>query len=108
MFAAGWSACFIDAIELAASQMKISLPSTPAIDATIEMLAENNAFFLRAQLVVSMPGIDREVAQNLVDAAHGICPYSKAIRGNIEVELSVVCRPPMRLNPMSFPIATVC
>jgi Ohr subfamily peroxiredoxin len=89
MFAAAWSACFIGAIELAASRKKIMLPAVPAIDATIELLIENNEFFLRAHLDVSLPGLEREIAQDLVDAAHGICPYSKATRGNIEVTLTV-------------------
>ncbi len=89
LFGAAWSACFIGAIELAASGKKITLPATPAIDATIEVFIENNAFFLRAHLDVSLPGLDHEVARELVDAAHGICPYSKATRGNIEVELTV-------------------
>jgi Ohr subfamily peroxiredoxin len=90
MFAAAWSACFIGALELAASQKKITLPDTPAIDATIDLLIENNAFRLQARLDVSVPGVDHEVARQLVDAAHGICPYSKATRGNIEVQLNVV------------------
>ena len=89
LFAAAWSACFIGAIELAAARKNITLPATPAIDATIDLLIENNAFFLRARLDVSVPGVDREVARELVDAAHGICPYSKATRGNIDVELNV-------------------
>jgi osmotically inducible protein OsmC len=89
MFGAAWSACFIGAIELTASRKKIALPATPEIDATIEMLMENNAFFLRAHLAVSIPGVDHEVAQELVDAAHSICPYSKATRGNIDVTLTV-------------------
>ncbi len=89
LFGVAWSACFIGAIELAASRKKIALPATPEIDATIEMLMENNAFFLRAHLDVSIPGVDREVAQELIDAAHGICPYSKATRGNIDVTLTI-------------------
>jgi Ohr subfamily peroxiredoxin len=89
LFGAAWSACFIGAIELAATRKKISLPGTPAIDATIEVLIENNAFFLRAHLDVSIPGVDRGVAQELIDAAHGICPYSKATRGNIDVTLTL-------------------
>lgn len=90
LFGAAWSACFMGAIELAASRKKIVLPSTPSIDATIELLMDNNEFFLRARLAVSLPGLDSEVAKELVDAAHGICPYSKATRGNIDVELTVV------------------
>src|SRR5580693_8582113 len=85
LFGAAWSACFIGAIELAASGKKIALPGTPEIDATIEVFIENNAFFLKAHLDVSLPGLDREVARELVEAAHGICPYSKATRGNTEV-----------------------
>lgn len=89
LFGAAWSACFIGAIELSASRKKIALPATPTIDATIEMLMENNAFFLRAHLNVSIPGVYREVAQELMDTAHSICPYSKATRGNIEVTLTL-------------------
>jgi len=90
MFAIAWSACFIGAIGVAAERKKITLPGTPAVDATIDLLMEHNAFFLRARLDVSLPGLDREVARDLVEAADGICPYSKATRGNIEVELNVV------------------
>jgi Ohr subfamily peroxiredoxin len=90
LFAVAWSACFIGALELAAARKHITLAATPAIDATIDLLIENNTFFLRARLDVSVPGVDREVARELVDAAHGICPYSKATRGNIDVELNVV------------------
>jgi len=89
LFGAAWSACFIGAIELAASKKKIALPATPEIDAKIEMLIENNAFFLRAHLDVSIPGVDREVAQELMETAHAICPYSKATRGNIDVTLTL-------------------
>ena len=90
LFAAAWSACFIGAIELAAGQKKIALPATPEIDATIDLILKNNAFFLRARLDVSVPGVDRDVARALIDAAHGICPYSKATSGNIDVELNLV------------------
>jgi Ohr subfamily peroxiredoxin len=90
LFGAAWSACFIAAIELAASRKKITLPTAPAVDATIELLIENNEFFLRAHLAVNLPGLDRELARDLVDAAHGICPYSKATRGNIDVEVTVI------------------
>ena len=58
------------AIELAASGKKITLPGTPAVDATIEMFIENNAFFLRAHLDVSLPGLDRKVAWELVETEH--------------------------------------
>jgi len=90
LFGAAWSACFMGAIELAASQKKIVLPSAPSIDAEIKLLLGDDGFFLRAHLNVSVPGLDRDVAQTLVDAAHQICPYSKATRGNIEVTFSVL------------------
>ena len=90
LFGAAWSACYMGAIELAASQRKITLPAGLAIDAEIDLNLDGGSFFLRARLNVSAPGVDREVAQELVDAAHKICPYSKATHGNIEVETTLV------------------
>jgi Ohr subfamily peroxiredoxin len=90
LFAAAWSACYIGAIELAAAQRKITLPASPAVDAEIDLNRAGDSFFLRARLNVSVPGVDREVAQTLAEAAHGICPYSKAVHGNIEVSTNVV------------------
>ena len=90
LFGAAWSACYMGAIELAASQRKITLPAGLAIDAEIDLNVDGGSFFLRARLNVSVPGVDREVAQELVDAAHKICPYSKATHGNIEVETTLV------------------
>jgi lipoyl-dependent peroxiredoxin len=90
LFAAAWSACYLGAIELAAAQRKIKLPASPAVDTEIDLNRAGDSFFLRARLNVSLPGVDREVAQTLAEAAHGICPYSKAIHGNIEVSTNVV------------------
>ena len=89
-FGAAWSGCFMGAIGLAAAQKKVALPEQPSIDATIDLLMDGGQFYLRAKLDVAIPGIDREVAQELVELAHEICPYSKATRGNIEVELNLV------------------
>jgi len=89
LFASAWSACYLGAIELAAAQKKIKLPEHPAVDTEIDLNREGDAFFLRARLTVSLPGVDREVAQALAEAAHGICPYSKAVHGNIEVSTTV-------------------
>lgn len=89
LFAAAWSACYIGALELAAARKKIKLPEHPAVDAEIELLLDGIAFFLRARLHVSLPGIDKEVARELAEAAHGICPYSKATHGNIDVETTI-------------------
>ena len=90
LFAAGWSACFEGAMEIAARKRKIVLPSKSAIDAEIDRVIDDGAYALRARLGVSLPGLDRETAQQVVDAAHGICPYSKATRGNIDVAINLV------------------
>lgn len=90
LFAAGWSACFLGAVGVAAAQRKVSLPADRAIDAEVDLGTNDGGFVLRARLNVRLPGLDREVAQALVDAAHQICPYSKATRGNIEVAITLV------------------
>src|SRR5689334_5551722 len=81
--AAAWSACYLGAVELAAAQRKIKLPAQLAVDAEIDLNLAAGAYFLRARLNVSVPGVDREVAQELIEAAHLICPYSKAVHGNV-------------------------
>lgn len=90
LFAAGWSACFLSAIGLAAAQRKISLPADRAIDTEVDLGTNEGGYVLRARLNVSLPGLDREVARALVDAAHQTCPYSKATRGNIDVEINLI------------------
>ena len=90
LFAAGWSACFLSAISLVASQKKVPLPADRAIDAEVDLGMTDGGYLLRARLNVSLPGLEHEVAQALVDAAHQICPYSKATRGNIDVAINVV------------------
>ncbi|MBR0879421.1 osmotically inducible protein OsmC [Bradyrhizobium japonicum] len=90
LFAAAWSACYLGALGLAAAQRKVKLPSEPSVDTTIDLSNANGAFFLRARLDVSVPGVDRTIAQELIEAAHGICPYSKAVHGNIEVTTTLV------------------
>jgi osmotically inducible protein OsmC len=90
LFAAGWSACFEGALGLAARKMKIILPADAAIDAEVDLNLEEGAYFLGARLNISLPGLDREVAQALADAAHQTCPYSKAVRGNVDVVINVV------------------
>ena len=90
LFAAGWSACFLSAVELAAARRKVTLPADRAIDAEVDLGTNDGGYVLRARLNVSLPGLDREVAQALVDEAHQLCPYSKATRGNIDVAINVV------------------
>jgi Ohr subfamily peroxiredoxin len=90
LFAAGWSACFESAIALAARKMKVALPADPAIAAEVDLNMADSGYFLRARLNVSLPGIDREVAQRLVNEAHETCPYSKATRGAVDVAVNLV------------------
>jgi osmotically inducible protein OsmC len=90
LFAAGWSACFEGAMGLAARKMKIALPADTAIDAEVDLCLTGGAYFLQARLNVRVPGVERDVAQALVDGAHQTCPYSKATRGNIDVVINLV------------------
>ena len=90
LFAAGWSACFEGAMGHAARAMKVKLPADLAVDAEVDLGTAGDQYFLQARLNVSLPGLDREVARAVVDAAHQTCPYSKLTRGNIEVELNLV------------------
>jgi Ohr subfamily peroxiredoxin len=90
LFAAGWSACFLSAIKLVAGKRKITLPEDVAIDAEIDLGMTHGNFGLAARLNVSLPGMERQAAQELVDAAHEVCPYSRATRGNVDVALKVV------------------
>jgi Ohr subfamily peroxiredoxin len=90
LFAAGWSACFMSAIGLAAAQRKVALPADRAVDAEVDLGTNEGGYVLRARLNVSLPGLDRELAQALVNVAHETCPYSKATRGNIDTEINLV------------------
>jgi len=91
LFAAGWSACFISAMGVVASKMKVKLPADVAIDAEIDLCNSGDVYFLRARLNVTVPGLDREVSQAIVDATHGeTCAYSNATRGNIDVTVNVL------------------
>ena len=90
LFAAAWSACYMGAIEVAAGQRKIKLAGNPEVDAEIDLNIAGGSYFLRARLNVTVPGVDRAVAEELAAAAHGICPYSKAVHGNIDVTTNVL------------------
>jgi len=90
LFAAGWSACFEGAMARAAQELKIAPVADVAIDAEVDLNLGEGGFFLKARLNVHVPGVEREVAQRLVEIAHQICPYSKATRGNIEVAINLV------------------
>jgi osmotically inducible protein OsmC len=90
LFAAGWSACFESAIALAARKRKITLPADLVIDAEVDLGVADDGYFLRMRFNISLPGVERAAAQALADEAHQICPYSKATRGNIDIEINLV------------------
>jgi len=94
LFAAGWSACFLSATKLVAGKRKIALPSEVAIDAEVDLGTTHGSFGLAARLNVSLPGMDQETAQSLVEAASHVCPYSLATSGNIDVKYNVIASEP--------------
>lgn len=92
LFAAGYSACFIGALKFVAGSQKIALPKEVSITADVAIGphgSKANAFNIAVKLAVSVPGVDRAVAEKLVAAAHEVCPYSNATRGNVDVTLTV-------------------
>ena len=89
LFAAGYSACFIGAMKFVAGQQKVTLPADTSIDATVGIGQIPDGFGIEVQLVVKVPGVDRAVAQQIVDKAHQVCPYSNATRGNIDVTITL-------------------
>jgi Ohr subfamily peroxiredoxin len=90
LFAVGWSACFTSAIKIVAAKMKVKLPSDMAVDAEVDLCAGDDGYFLQARLNVSLPGLERQLAQSILDGAHQTCPYSKATRGNINVAINLI------------------
>jgi len=90
LLAAGWSACFIGAMGQAARMMKVALPPDTADEVEIDLCYLEGQYFLQARHSVSVPGLEPELAQALVDAAHQTCPYSKALRNNISVEINLL------------------
>ena len=89
LFAAGYSACFMGAMKFVAGQKKIQVPADTAIDASVSLGPIPQGFGIAVKMAISLPGMDRMAARDLIDAAHIVCPYSNATRGNIEVELTL-------------------
>lgn len=90
LFAVGWSSCFLSAIKLVAAKMKVRFSTDPTIDAEVDLCMGDDGYSLRARLNASLPGVDRQVAQSILDAAHQTCPYSKATRGNLDVAINLI------------------
>ena len=89
LFAAGYSACFIGAMKFVAGMQKIVMPADASINATVGIGKIPAGFGIEVQMVVNLPGMDRAVAQALINKAHEVCPYSNATRGNIEVSITL-------------------
>jgi Ohr subfamily peroxiredoxin len=92
LFAAGYSACYIGAMKAVAGKLKLQLPADLSVNAEVDLgpIREGAAYGIAARLNVSLPGMDRAQAQQLIEAAHQVCPYSNATRGNIDVTLALV------------------
>ena len=93
LFASGYSACFIGAMKAVATRQKISLPAEVSVKAEVAigpMTGKEGAFGISVEMAISVPGMDKADAEKLVAAAHEVCPYSNATRGNIDVTLTVV------------------
>jgi lipoyl-dependent peroxiredoxin len=90
LFAGAWSACYTGALDLAAQSLKVSLPADLAVDIEVDLGLAGSEYLLQARLNVSLPGLDAETATAVAHAADKICPYSKAVRGNIDVALNVI------------------
>lgn len=89
LFAAGYSACFLGALKFVAGKAKVALPAETNITGNVGIGPIPTGFGIEVTLTVDIPGVDRAVAQDLVDKAHIVCPYSNATRGNIDVTLKL-------------------
>ena len=90
LFAVGYSACFLGALKAVAGKQKLSLPADSSISADVGIGPIATGFGIQVALNVSLPGMELEAARKLVEAAHKVCPYSNATRGNIDVALNLV------------------
>lgn len=89
LFAGAWSSCYITALALVAAQKRIALPPDLSVDIEVDLGQTGTAWLLQARFDVRIPGVAQDVAEKLAHTAHEICPYSKATRGNINVDVSV-------------------
>lgn len=89
LFAAGYSACFLSALKLVAGKAKVALPAESSVQGQVGIGPVGAGFGLEVALTVSLPGLDQAQAEQLVNKAHEVCPYSNATRGNIDVTLVV-------------------
>ena len=89
LFASGYSACFMGAMKAVAGKLQVTVPADAAIDAEVDLGPTSHGYGVAVRMAITLPGMDREKAQALIDAAHQVCPYSNATRGNIPVTLTL-------------------
>lgn len=90
LFAAGYSACFLGAMKFVGARDKLPVPADTTVQGTVGIGAIPTGFGIEVELRITLPGVDREVAQQVIDRAHIVCPYSNATRNNIDVRLTLV------------------
>jgi Ohr subfamily peroxiredoxin len=90
LFAIGYSACFLGAMKFVGGRDKIAVPADTSVNGSVGIGPVPTGFAIEVELKISLPGLDRETAERLVAAAHIVCPYSNATRGNIDVTLTIV------------------
>ncbi|SDH13127.1 peroxiredoxin, Ohr subfamily [Vibrio xiamenensis] len=90
LFAAGYSACFMGALKLVASQQKVKIPEAATIEGLVGIGPIPQGFGIEVELRITVPELDKALVQELVEKAHQVCPYSNATRGNIDVTLTVL------------------
>jgi len=90
LFAGAWSACYTTVFGKAAELKKVTLPPDFSVDIQVNIGQTGSAWFLGAQFTVRVPGLATEVVEKIAHLAHQICPYSKSVRGNIEISTTIV------------------
>jgi osmotically inducible protein OsmC len=90
LFAGAWSACYTGALRLVAKARKVALPADLSVDIEVDLGKTGDEYFIQARFNVSMPGVALDIAEAIAHAAHDVCPYSKAVHGNIDVAMNVV------------------
>lgn len=89
LFAVGYAACFLGAMKAVAGMKKLTVPEDVSIDSSVDLGKIPDAYGIAVRLDINLPGMDRVAAQDLIDAAHKVCPYSNATRGNIDVTITL-------------------
>lgn len=90
LFAAGWSACFIGAMEIAARNLKVAFPENHYVNTEVDLILSKEGYALQARLFINLPGLDSGIAKSVIEIAQQSCPYSKATKGNIKTEYILI------------------